>query len=113
MLRPNYSLCDRTVTVYRRQADGKILRCRVDGCFYNWQSMISSQRYGRKFLLVIPGENQQLCVGDRIYDGVGPREEDVVWDSFVPACVEGLSQVEWVRPWYYDGRICHVEAGSN
>ena len=113
MHRPNYTLCDRTVTVYRRLADGTVLREQVDGCFYNWQTQVSPQRRSRKFLLVIPGEKQKVYAGDRIYDGVGPRAEDVFWDSFVPAGVEGLSQAEWVRPWYYGGRICHTEAGSN
>ena len=113
MQKENYTLCDRTVTVYRRQADGTVLRAPVDGCFYSWQTRVSPMRCGRKFLLVIPGETQRVFPGDRIFDGIGPKAEDVVWDRFVPALVEGLSQVQWVQPWHYGGRICHFEAGSN
>ena len=108
----DYSLCDKTVTVYRME-NGQLQRQVVDGCYYFWQAGEETDALGTRqvtrFLLIMPGQTQRVFPGDRIYDGVGP--ENVDWPAFLPVNVAGLSQVAYVRPTWWDGRVCHVEAG--
>ena len=108
----DYGFCDRVVTVYRMER-GKLQRYVAENCYYVWQDQqvqdVNGTHVERKFLLIMPGEDQRVFAGDRIYDGVGPK--DVDWPRFLPELVPGLSQVEYVRPWYWGGGICHVEAG--
>lgn len=107
-----YPLCDRTVTVYRQEETG-VKRQVLEGCYYHWHTQEHPSDVGlrqdTKFLLILPGDKFSLAIGDRIYDGIGP--ENVDWDSFLPVLVPGLSQVEYVKPWYLGGRLCHTEAG--
>ncbi len=108
----NYSLCDRTVTVYHREGS-TVTRTVAEGCYYVWQDCLVAESWGdrpvRKFLLILPGAPQRVFAGDRIYDGIGPEEVD--WDSFCPARVPGLSEAAYATPWYWEGQICHTEAG--
>ena len=104
----DYSLCDRTVTVYR-VGNGKLQRLVVEGCYYAYEDGLDMGGFDRKFLLVMPGACQRVFPGDRIYDGIGP--EEVQWQEFIPVKVAGLSEVAYVRPWFYGGVIQHVEAG--
>ena len=104
----DYSLCDRTVTVYRH-SKGKLQRLVVEGCYYAWEDSADMGGFDRKCLLVMPGDCQRVFVGDRIFDGVGPEEVD--WENFIPVKVPGLSEVAYTRPWFYGGSIAHVEAG--
>ena len=108
----DYSLCRQTVTVYRKQGD-EIRRQVVDGCYYGWQEQEITDEWGCRrettFLLIMPGSTQQVFVGDRVYDGIGP--EAVQWQSFLPVNVAGLGEVAYVKPCRWDGEICHVEAG--
>ena len=110
----DYRFCDRPVTVYRKE-QGKLYRLVVENCYYNWQMTecndVQGRRVERLFLLVMPGSCQQVFPGDLIYDGVGPEVEDIDWARFVPAAVEGLSQVGYLRPWFWDGTMAHLEAG--
>lgn len=110
-----YPLCDQRVSIYRKTPDG-IQRQVVDGCFYNWQLSrklaAGLDRRERSFLLVIPGGKAQIAVGDRVLEGTGPEAKDVDWCRFVPGAVAGLSQVAYVKPWYYEGKLCHMEAGG-
>ena len=107
----DYPLCDRTVTVYRLQG-GQVHRHVAQGCFYQWEdSKIHTSRgmfFERRFLLIQPGD-AKILPGDRIYNGVGPEQVD--WDAFLPVNVPGLSQVAYVKSWYYDGQVSHTEAG--
>ena len=109
-----YGMCDRTVTVYRKTESG-ILRNVIHGCYYTWQQEQTVDTYGcrkeTKFLLVMPGDTQRVFVGDRIFDGVGPEIATDGWAGFIPAAVPGLAEAEYVLPCYFDGRLCHVEAG--
>ena len=109
-----YLFCDRTVTVYRKE-QGQVKRLVVENCFYHHQLVQRETGYGKRldrlFLLVMPGQHQRVFPGDRIYDGVGPAAGDIDWGSFVPAAVEGLSQVAYVTPYYFGGRLHHWEAG--
>lgn len=110
----DYSLCDRTVTVYRKREDG-ITRLVADGCYYAWQEEQTVDEEGCRrettFLLVMPGDTQRVFVGDRVFDGVGPEVDTDGWAAFIPAKVAGLAEVSYVMPCYWDGKLCHVEAG--
>lgn len=106
-----YPLCDRTVTVYRKTAGG-VDRQVIEGCYYVYEDVLQENADGvfqnRKFLLVMPGK-QRVFAGDRVFDGVGP--EEIVWEAFVPAAVEGLSEAAYAKAWYWNGAVCHTEAG--
>ena len=108
----DYPFCDRTVTVYRLDR-GQVQRLVVENCYYFWEQKQVTDLYGTrqdtKFLLVMPGSCQRVFVGDRIYDGIGPEEVD--WREFIPVNVPGLSQAAYVRPCWWGGTVCHVEAG--
>lgn len=108
-----YPLCDRTVTVYRREND--IVSRRVArGCFYRWEDVAKEDSAGvgftRKFLLIQPGQGK-LCPGDRIFDGEGPAVADLRWEDFIPEKVAGLSVAAYAAPWYWENKLCHTEAG--
>lgn len=105
-----YPLCDRTVTLYRRQGE-TVLRRTLENCHFSYRQSRTAQTMGERedtgFLLVVPGE-ADILPGDRILPGIG---EDALWEDLIPACVPGLCQVAYVRPCYLDGTVCHVEAG--
>lgn len=107
-----YPLCNRTVTIYR-YTNGEIWRQVVSGCFYRWQICQEENAEGirldTKSLLVIPGEACIPQVGDRVFEGIGP--ELVNWEEFLPALVPGLSELNYVAPQYWQGKICHIESG--
>ena len=104
----DYSLCDRTVTVYRFSKN-KLQRLVVEGCYYAYEDGLDMGGFDRKFLLVMPGDCQRVFPGDRIFDGIGPEEVD--WERFIPVKVAGLSEAAYVRPWFWGGSMQHVEAG--
>ena len=108
----DYSLCRQTVTVYHRE-DGQVSRLVVPGCFYSCEqhldTQLSGQRRDVRFLLVMPGAPQRVFPGDRVYQGIGPEQVD--WGKFLPGLVPGLAEAAYVHPWYWNGRLCHVEAG--
>ena len=108
----DYSLCKQTVTVYRKEK-GKVQRMVVEGCYYVYEDVqlcdVQGKRMERRFLLIMPGACQRVFAGDRIYDGIGP--EHVAWQAFIPAAVPGLTEAAYVRPTWWGGDVCHVEAG--
>ncbi len=110
----DYSLCDRTVTLYR-QDRGRLWREVVEDCYYAYEEVqltdLLGDRRETRFLLIMPGTCQRVWVGDRVYDGVGPELEQIDWDTFVPANVPGLGQVAYTRGFWWGGEICHMEAG--
>lgn len=107
-----YPLCNRTVTIYRRVGDA-VQRQTVDGCFYRWKVCQEETEEGirqdTQCLLVIPGEGFMPQVGDRVFDGIGP--ESVNWEDFLPVLVPGLSELNYVAPQYWQGKLCHTESG--
>ena len=105
-----YPLCQQTVTLYRKQGD-TLLRQVVEGCYLEWkcQAVPGDARQERQFMLVMPGNIQRVFPGDRILEGVGPEEVD--WERFLPVYVDGLLIVEHVKRFYWNGALCHVEAG--
>lgn len=110
----DYSLCDQVVTVYHRQG-GKILRQVIDGCYLQRQTDRREDTLGTRqehpFLLVMPGDIQRVFPGDRIYAGIGPKVGPEEWIGFLPAQVPGLYEAAYAAPFYWDGVLCHVEAG--
>lgn len=104
----DYSLCCQTVTVYRKR--GSIVSRQVlENAFYSYRDRLVGQspdsRMERLFTLILKDADVQ--VGDRVYDGVGPEIDPAGWAGFIPACVPGLSQVQYVTNW----KGCHLEAG--
>lgn len=101
-------LCTQTVTLYRQAVTG-VKRRVITGCFYTWQREETAEGLEQtRFLLVLPA-GEQVQIGDRVYDGIGP--ETVVWERFLPVNTPGLSQVAYVQPCYFQGRLHHTEAG--
>ena len=102
-----HPLCDQTVTLYRQSPQG-LQRRVVSGCFYSWRRQQTPEGLTEsKFLLVLPA-GEDIEIGDRVFDGIGP--ETVDWETFLPALVPGLSQVEQATPYYIEGRFSHWEA---
>ena len=108
----DYSLCDETVTFYRKTEEG-IHRRVLDGVRFIRQIAAPTESYGKskekKFLLIIPGDFP-LRPGDRIFAGIGPEVTD--WETFLPAAVEELYEISFVKPCYWDGELVHWEAGN-
>ena len=108
----DYSLCDETVTVYRRN-EGRIRRQVADNARLIRQTATSTENYGKsmdkKFLLIIPGDFP-LQPGDRVFAGIGPEMVD--WENFVPAAVKELYEISFAKPCYWDGEVVHWEAGN-
>ena len=110
----DYSLCDQTVTVYHKQGN-TVLRQIVEGCYYHWQQVQQEDEYGirRETLcqLILPGAEHFVSIGDRVYNGIGPQIGVEAWHTFLPVAVSGLSEINYVSPCYWEGAICHIEAG--
>lgn len=109
----DYSLCDHTVTLYRWRS-GTVIRQVVQNAWYDYQTVRHTDGLGHRqetqFRLIVPG-NAELLPGDRVYDGIGPDVTQAQWADFLPVCIPGLSQVQYVKPCYWQGKICHTEAG--
>lgn len=110
----SYHLCDRTVTIYRLQQD-TVTRYVADNCYFSYQDQMSADTLGRRverpFLLIMPGDTQRVFPGDRVYEGIGPEISAQNWREFIPAKVEKVCEVAYVIPYYWQGTLCHVEAG--
>lgn len=108
----DYSLCDETVTLYRKEGE-RILRQVVENVRLIRQTATLTESCGKskekKFLLIIPG-NCPLRTGDRVFAGIGPEVTD--WAHFVPAMVEELFEISFVKPCFWDGELIHWEAGN-
>ncbi len=112
----NYSLCNQTVTVYRKVED-KYIRTVYDRAFLDHKKTQSVDKTGSKeansFLLVIPGASQAVFVGDKVYDGIGPEIADrEAWAAFIPTKVPGLVVVSYADVKKWNGSIVHTEAGG-
>lgn len=112
----DYRLCNQTVTVYHKE-DDKYTRKVYIKAFLDHKKTQSVDKTGSKeassFLLVIPGDQQTVFIGDRVMLGEGPeittREE---WANFIPSKVNGLVVVSYADPKYWNGKIVHTEAGG-
>lgn len=112
----DYRMCNQTVTVYHK--DGDIVICTVHtNAFFEHTKLRNIDKTGSReanaFLLVIPGNQQTVFVGDKVLRGRGPvistREE---WASFIPAKVPGLAVVSHADPKYWGDELVHTEAGG-
>lgn len=110
----DYSMCCQTVTVYRKTDDG-VLRTELPGCFLQWQEAVSYGLLGRqaerKFLLIQPGQCQQVFPGDRVLEGIGPEITADQWPGFIPERVAGLGEIAYAEVFVWQGSYCHTEAG--
>lgn len=114
----DYSLCSQTVTIYHW--DGKDTYTRKvikEGAFLDFKKTQNVDKTGSRevnsFLLVIPGSEMPVAVGDKVLHGEGPQlasRED--WASLIPSKVEGLVVVKYVDPKYWKGALVHTEAGG-
>ena len=108
----DYSLCDQTVTIYRKQ-NGMVTRQIVENCYLTTRCSSSTETYGKsrlkQFLLIIPGD-VPVCCGDRIYDGIGPKEMD--WQQFLPVTVPQVYEVGYAQPFFWHNQVAHWEAGA-
>ena len=105
-----YPLCDQTVTIYRLDGD-KVLRRVAENCFFRWQHRLRQDEQGlrsqRRFLLIQPGENP-IYPGDKIMPGIGPEVGSADWEKLSDCAVAAYAE-----PNYWQGKICHWEAGNN
>ena len=54
-----------------------------------------------------------LAGGDKVFLGEGPEILDLTaWGKFIPASVPGLVVVKDVDAKYWNGSVCHIEAGG-
>lgn len=108
----DYGLCDQTVTIYRKVGE-EVTRKVAENCHLSRKISTSTEHYGKSmaktFLLIIPGD-VPLQPGDRIYDGIGPREVD--WGSFLPAAIPALFEVSFAKPCCWESTVTHWEAGN-
>lgn len=110
----DYTLCDQTVTVYHKSGN-QIHRQVMEGCFYSWKEVQQEDEFGirRETLcqLILPGDEKRIYIGDRVIEGIGPEIGDTDWAAFLPVLVEGLAEINYVMPCYWEGTLCHKEAG--
>lgn len=115
----DYSLCRQAVTVYHFE-DGAVTRAVHAKAFLDYKKALNVERTGSEeasgFLLVVPGNERACSVGDKVMAGEGPDapEGDAAswWRSFIPSKVEGLVVVKYVDVKFWNGEICHTEAGG-
>lgn len=113
----DYSLCNQIVTVYHKNETGSYTRTEFKNAFLDFKKTQNVDKTGSResntFLLVIPCASQCVFVGDKIISGSGPEIDSADgWAALIPAKVPGLVVVRYVDPKYWNGRICHVEAGG-
>ena len=105
----DYSLCNQTVTLYRKTGERRV----IPNAYFSGKITTPTESYGKsmekKFLLIIPGDCP-LSPGDRVYAGIGPEQVDL--KTFVPAAVPALFEAGFVKPCFWEGSICHWEAGN-
>lgn len=103
------SLLNRIVTVYR--ADGT--RQVIHNCQLSVRKGLKTHHFGTenrdRFTLIVRGQ-YDLRPGDRVVEGVGPDAVD--FKSFLPEM--GLCyRIDYVQPFFWNGKISHMEAGGS
>lgn len=112
----DYRLCNQTVTVYHKDGD-KYTQTVYGNAFLDFRKNLTVDKTGSResnsFLLVIPGSEQAVFVGDKVLLGVGPEiATREAWTDHIPAKVPGLVVVSYVDPKYWNGQLVHTEAGG-
>ena len=104
----DYSLCVMTVTVYHREG---LTRHVIRNAHYEYTDQrtveTGMEDDSRSFLLVVPGKCDLRC-GDKVVLGEGP--EVTHWSELNVPSVQSLGVIASVKPRYFRGRLCHVEA---
>lgn len=113
----DYSLCNQTVTIYHWDGKDTYTRKVIKGAFLDFKKTQNVDKTGSRevnsFLLVIPGSEVSVAVGDKVIHGEGPEVATrEAWSAFIPAKVEGLVVVKYVDPKYWKGALVHTEAGG-
>lgn len=120
MLKPtcpvDYRLCNQTVTVYHQEEE-KYIRTVHHNAYLDFRKTQTVDKTGSResnsFLLVIPGAEQAVFVGDKVLLGEGKEINDrAAWAAFIPSKVPGLVVVDYADPKYWAGKIVHTEAGG-
>lgn len=110
----DYPLCHQTVTLYRI-GNGGVTRQVINGCYYEKSRVLEVRDLGlqqeTKFLLILPGQLQQVFVGDKVYFGIGPEIKVEQWARFSSATDAKVGEVAYATPYFRNGRLCHTEAG--
>lgn len=115
----DYSLCKQMVSIYHCEGS-EVTRTVVYPAYLDFKKTENVDSTGsgeaNSFLLVIPCAESPVAVGDKVMVGEGPvvDAEDPMgwWRSFVPVKHVGLAVVRYVDPKYWNGEMCHVEAGG-
>lgn len=111
----DYRLCNQVVTVYHKDGDS-VGRTVFDRAFLDFRKNLTVDKTGSQesnaFLLVIPGLEQMVFVGDKVMLGRGPEISRQQWAEFIPANVPGLCVVKYADPKYWGTQFVHVEAGG-
>ena len=132
----DYRLCNQTVTLYHLEEQNPFscVRTVFRGAFFDAKRVAAVDKTGNRetngFLLILPsgwggrpvwsafGEDGWegrfvLAPGDKVFLGEGPQIQDRAgWAAFLPARVNGLVVVRDIDVKYWDGAVCHVEAGG-
>lgn len=134
----DYSLCNQTVTLYHATFENNGFQCTrtvFRGAFFDAKKVQTVDKIGSKdsysFLLILPSgwdgrpvwagtapapqgrELFDLKPGDKVFLGDGPEPTGrVFWNSFIPASVPGLVVVKDMDVKYWNGSVCHIEAGG-
>ena len=105
----DYCLCDQCVTIYRNTGD-KVTRHVVENAWFSLEEALSHPDAApeRRFLLIVPGPEVGVFVGDRVLPGIGPMQVD--GESFIPANIPDLVEVGRTRHFRVGGTVCHTEA---
>lgn len=114
----DYRMCDQTVTIYHWDG-GETYTTKVTkkGAFLDRKKTQNVDKTGNKeassFLLVIPGSEVPVAVGDKVLEGEGEEiSTREAWAALIPSKVPGLVVVKWVDPKYWRGAVVHTEAGG-
>lgn len=130
-----YGHCVQTVTLYHADFAGGDYACRrvvVPRVYLEFKKNCNVDKTGRteanSFLLVIPQASCRFVLpaeykgaagtytlepGDKVLLGEGPElPTREAWAALLPAGVYGLAVVQNIDVKYWQGTICHVEAGG-
>lgn len=98
------SLLGQTVTLYRVGGTRTVM----DHCSFFPQKSITTDHTGtalqKGFTLIVRGA-QDIRVGDRIVEGIGP---DAEFEELIPQLTDAYT-VTTVKPFFWNGKVSHME----
>ena len=104
----DYSLCNSTVTVYRREGLTRQVLQGVHFEYTNRREVVDGvAKISRGFLLVVPGD-AVVQPGDMVMLGYGPNIRR--WEELKLANFASLGLITSVQRRYWNGQLCHTEA---